>query len=164
MDGPDPQELRAHYQSLTDEALAELHIAGPDEYVPTAWALLDEEFRARGASVKAAEEQLLAERPPNIPSGPPYEVQAGADELVTIFASSDLAELAVAKLVLESEGLPFITKGEGVQDLFGWGRLGGMNLITGPVQLQVRRQDADLARELLEELRDGPREPRSTPE
>lgn len=71
-------------------------------------------------------------------------------ELVTVFASSDMAALTVAKLALEAEGIVFITKGEGVQDLFGLGRaFGGTNLVTGPVQLQVRSEDAELALKLL---------------
>lgn len=71
-------------------------------------------------------------------------------ELVTVFASGDIAALAAAKLALEAEGIAFITKGEGVQDLFGLGRaFGGMNLVTGPVQLQVRSADAELALKLL---------------
>jgi len=71
-------------------------------------------------------------------------------ELVTVFASGNAAEITVAKLALESEGIPFITKGEGVQDLVGLGRLfGGTNLLTGPVQIQVRSEDAELALELL---------------
>ena len=73
-------------------------------------------------------------------------------QLVTVFASGNIADIAVAKLALESGGVPFITKGEGVQDLVGLGRLfGGTNLATGPVQLQVRCEDADLALELLQD-------------
>lgn len=79
-----------------------------------------------------------------------------APELVTVFASGDAAQLAVAKLVLESEGIPFVTLGEGVQDLFGIGRLfGGLNLVTGPVQIRVREEDAALALELLRPLPPG---------
>lgn len=80
-----------------------------------------------------------------------------APDLVTVFASGDAARLAVAKLVLESEGIPFVTLGEGVQDLFGIGRLfSGLNLVTGPVQLRVREEDAARALEL---LRPPPGEP-----
>ena len=71
-------------------------------------------------------------------------------QLVTVFASGDPTRLAVAKLVLRAEGIPFITMGEGVQDLFGLGRLfGGLNLITGQVRIQVREQDAARALESL---------------
>jgi hypothetical protein len=72
-------------------------------------------------------------------------------QLVTVFASGDPTRVAIAKLVLRAEGIPFIAKGEGVQDLFGVGRLfGGLNLVTGPVQIQVRQEDAALALEALE--------------
>lgn len=70
-------------------------------------------------------------------------------ELVTVFASGDIADIMAAKLALESGGVPFVTKGEGIQDLVGVGRLFGGNLATGPVQIQVRREDVDLATELL---------------
>jgi len=75
-------------------------------------------------------------------------------ELVTVFASGDPAELAVAKLVLEAERIPFVTVGEGVQDLFGWGRvLGPLNLATGPVQLRVREQDGVRALQALKSVK-----------
>ena len=71
-------------------------------------------------------------------------------ELVTVFASGNQADLIAAKLALESGPIPFIAKGEGVQDVVGFGRLfGGANLLTGPVELQVRGEDAEFARELL---------------
>ncbi|MBN2379373.1 hypothetical protein JXM67_06180 [candidate division WOR-3 bacterium] len=42
------------------------------------------------------------------------------------------------------------------QDLFGLGRLGtGSSLIVGPVEIQVRYEDAERALELLEELKKG---------
>ena len=79
-------------------------------------------------------------------------------QLVTVFASGDPTRLAVAKLVLQAEGIPFITAGEGVQDLFGLGRLfGGLNLVTGPVRIQVREQDVARALEVLSSV-SGPGE------
>ena len=70
---------------------------------------------------------------------------------MTVFASGDPTRLAVAKLVLRAEGIPFIVTGEGVQDLVGFGRLfGNLNLVTGPVRIQVREEDAALALEALE--------------
>lgn len=72
------------------------------------------------------------------------------DRLVTVFASSDLVAVAVAKLALDSGGVPYVTKGELVQDYIGVGRLfGGVNLATGPVQIQVRPEDAETAIELI---------------
>lgn len=72
------------------------------------------------------------------------------DRLVTVFASSDLVAVAMAKLALDSGGVPYVTKGELVQDYIGVGRLfGGVNLATGPVQIQVRPEDAETAIELI---------------
>jgi hypothetical protein len=73
-------------------------------------------------------------------------------ELVTVFTASDAVRVAIAKVALEADGIRFIVKGEGVQDLFGVGRLGGLNLITGPVQIQVAEPDAARALELLRDV------------
>lgn len=74
-------------------------------------------------------------------------------ELVTVFVSGDPVRLAMAKLALESAGIPFLTKGEGVQDLIGAGRLfAGFNLATGPVQIQVPRPEAANARARLQDI------------
>ena len=76
--------------------------------------------------------------------------------VVTVFASSDWAEITMAKLLLQSEGIRFVTEGEGVQDLFGWGRsFGGYNPLTGPIQLRVAAEEVNLALDALRELRLG---------
>lgn len=73
--------------------------------------------------------------------------------LVTVFAQGDSTQLIMAKLVLKADEIPFVVEGEGVQDLFGIGRLtGGNNFITGPAQIRVRAEDAERAREVLEEM------------
>jgi Putative prokaryotic signal transducing protein len=78
-------------------------------------------------------------------------------DLVTVFHSSDLALFALAKAELEDEGIPYIADGEGIQDLFGVGRLGtGYNLITGPPRIRVMAEHAERARALLAELEDEP--------
>jgi hypothetical protein len=76
----------------------------------------------------------------------------GPLDLVTVFATSDPVLLATAKVVLESGGVPFLAKGEGVQDLIGLGRVGGLNLAAGPVQIQVPHEHAVRALTLLEEV------------
>ncbi|HXK60997.1 MAG TPA: DUF2007 domain-containing protein [Acidobacteriota bacterium] len=74
-------------------------------------------------------------------------------ELVTVFDTGDPADLLVAKSILEAEGIEFFAKDEGIQDLFGAGRLGaGFNTMAGQVQIQVRPEDAERAREILERL------------
>jgi hypothetical protein len=74
---------------------------------------------------------------------------------VTVFQSSDLALFALAKAALEGEGIPYISDGEGIQDLFGIGRLGtGYSLITGPPRIRVMAEHVARARELLADLED----------
>jgi hypothetical protein len=71
-------------------------------------------------------------------------------ELVTVLASGDPGLMAVAKSLLRSADIPFLVQGEGLQDLFGVGRIGsGFNVVTGPARLQVGADDADDAREVL---------------
>jgi hypothetical protein len=49
-----------------------------------------------------------------------------------------------------------VTKGEGIQDLFGWGRMpGGFSVVAGPVTFQVDEEDAEEARALLEDLHES---------
>lgn len=74
-------------------------------------------------------------------------------KFVTVYEAGDPAFLAFAKSILESEGIAYYFKGEGLQDLEGAGRLGtGFNPLFGPVQIQVDEKDAQKARELLEQI------------
>ena len=82
--------------------------------------------------------------------GPPADPTI---QLTTVFASGDPALIAVAKSLLEAEQIDYLVRGDGVQDLLGWGRVGaGYNIVTGPAQFVVREEDAPRARELLREL------------
>lgn len=77
----------------------------------------------------------------------------GSDEPVTVLETGDPALLAVAKSLLEDANIPFFAKGEGIQDLFGAGRLGtGFSPIAGAVELQVSADDAAEASAVLVEL------------
>jgi hypothetical protein len=60
----------------------------------------------------------------------------------------------LSKSILEDADIPFMAKGEGVQDLFGMGRIGpaGYNLITGPVEIQVPSNYEKEARVLLTDV------------
>jgi hypothetical protein len=74
-------------------------------------------------------------------------------ELATVLRTGDPAMLSVAKSILAGAGISSLAKGEGVQDLFGLGRVGtGYSIITGPVELQVMRGDEEEARSLLLDL------------
>ena len=74
-------------------------------------------------------------------------------DLVTVFETGDPALVALAKSLLDSEGIEFAAKGDTLQDLFGAGRFpGGSNLVTGPVVFQVSPDNAERARSLLNDL------------
>ena len=73
--------------------------------------------------------------------------------LVTVLATGDNAKIIVAKMLLEASEIPFVVVGDGLQDLFGIGRLtGGTNFITGPVQIRVTEDDAEDALEILADM------------
>lgn len=72
------------------------------------------------------------------------------DPWVTIYQTGDQGQIAFIKSLFEDAGIPLLVKGEGVQDLFGMGRLGtGYNFITGPVQIQVPSSKLAEAQDLL---------------
>ena len=74
-------------------------------------------------------------------------------ELVTVFESGNAVLIAIAKSVLQSAEIPFATRGEHVQELFGMGRFpSGVNLVTGPVCIDVGSDDRDVAAVLLDGL------------
>lgn len=72
--------------------------------------------------------------------------------LVTLVELRDEGLLVRLEGSLEAAGIPYLAKGEHIQDLFGFGRLVRVNPITGPIVLQVRESDLDAARRILEEI------------
>ena len=78
-----------------------------------------------------------------------YFARAG-DDLFSVFESGDPGLFATAKAALDSAGIRYVTEGEGVQDLFGLGRIGtGYNNITGPPRICVPARHVERARKLL---------------
>jgi Putative prokaryotic signal transducing protein len=74
--------------------------------------------------------------------------------LVPVFQTGDAALIAIAKSLLDAEGIEYHVRGEEVQDLFAWGRFGfGFNPITGAPVFIVREDDAERARQLLHGLK-----------
>lgn len=73
-------------------------------------------------------------------------------ELVPVLATGDAGLIAVAKSLLEAEEIDYFVRGDGLQDLFGLGRMTGFSFAMGPAQFLVRADDADRARELLDGL------------
>ncbi len=78
------------------------------------------------------------------------------EKMVCVFESGNAALVFLAKSTLEHAEIPYISKNERVQELFGVGRIGaGFNLVTGPIQLQVKRHFAESAREDLKDIARG---------
>ncbi|MGH7491416.1 MAG: DUF2007 domain-containing protein [bacterium] len=82
----------------------------------------------------------------------PPEKSPDMRELVTVFATGSPALLAIAKSILAQAGILYLAKGEGLQDLFAAGSIGGYNPALGPVEIQVSAEHEHEARTLLQEL------------
>lgn len=92
--------------------------------------------------------QLVDEKPDPEPKPARHNI-----EISTVLETSDAGLIAVAKSVLEDAGIPFMVRGEHIQDLFGVGRFpGNINVLVGPVELQVDARDLDEASAVLEGL------------
>ena len=76
-------------------------------------------------------------------------------DLVPVFSGVDPGLLALAESLLGDEEIPFLARGEGIQDLFGLGRIGNYNPIIGPVVILVLREDVARARAALADLPEG---------
>lgn len=77
-------------------------------------------------------------------------------ELVTVLETGDPALLAIAESLLQEADIPYLKKGESLQDLFALGRMAfGFNPITGPVLLQVPEEHAETASLLLQKVETG---------
>lgn len=69
--------------------------------------------------------------------------------LVKVYETGDAALIPLYQSVLDDAGIEYVTRNEGVQDLFGLGRIGpNLNYVTGSVEFYVRADDAHDAAEL----------------
>jgi len=68
--------------------------------------------------------------------------------LVPVLVTNDASELAVAKSLLDAEGVECEVEGESGQETLGLGPLPGA---TGPMRLMVARKDQEAARGLLQQ-------------
>lgn len=75
--------------------------------------------------------------------------------LVPIFEAANMAQLAVAKAILEGAAIIYNVKNEHLQNLWGLGSMGtGFNPMTGPIIIEVDSERADEAKLLLSDLGD----------
>ena len=76
-------------------------------------------------------------------------------DLVTVIESTDATLLTLMKALLDEAEIPYLARGEALQNLFGLGQLGtGFNPLIGAVRIEVRRDQADAARTLLSDFID----------
>lgn len=76
--------------------------------------------------------------------------RSSRDDLSVVLVTNDAAELAVAKSLLDAEGVECEVEGESGQETLGLGPLPGA---TGPMRLLVARKDEEAARGLLAQRR-----------
>jgi hypothetical protein len=70
-------------------------------------------------------------------------------QLTKVWSGTNPAILPVVESLLDEAGIPFMKRGESVQDFFAGGRLLGLNPVAGPVEFWVRSEHAEQAAELL---------------
>ncbi len=86
----------------------------------------------------------------------PQAFAAPAIEPEVVFADSKPELIAIARSILMSAGIEHGVRGEGVQDLFGWGRFpSGVNAFIGPVKIVVAPEQAADAKVLLSNVATG---------
>jgi hypothetical protein len=100
------------------------------------------EYREGIASCTDCHVELVVTLPP-APEEPEWV------DLVTVLRTNDEAELAVAKSLLEAEGILCMLRAVGPQGIVDFGQLSGASQAMNPIELRVRDDDAEAARELL---------------
>jgi putative signal transducing protein len=82
---------------------------------------------------------------PLVDTLPQHEPFHPEGELVTVLETADPGLIALAESLLLGADIPYLKKGDQIQDLFAAGRL-GVNPVTGPVEIQVLEDQAEAAR------------------
>ena len=94
---------------------------------------------------------LVSELPPE-----PEPEDEETVKLTTVLATGNPAIIAMAKSLLDDANIRYFVKGEGLQEWFVLGRIGtGFNPIIGRVQIQVLKDDEEVARKVLEDLEES---------
>ncbi len=70
-------------------------------------------------------------------------------EMVTIYETTNLAQLSLIKAMFEREHVHYNARGENLQSLFAFGLVGEFNPVTGPIKIDVARKDVEKARKIL---------------
>lgn len=80
----------------------------------------------------------------------PRQIEPELMKPITVYRTGDTAFITYVESILRSVGINCCIKGEGLQELFAGGRFGtGYNPVTGPVEIQVDKRDAERAKDIL---------------
>ena len=129
-----PIDFQGNYARMLDEELLVL-VQESDDLTPEAYDALWAELRKRGLDSEAG--RIFQEHQEQLEA-----IQSAEDELVTIARFEHSMEANLAKTRLESAGIHCFLADEHAAPL--------TQLYPGGVKLQVRREDAESARMLLE--------------
>jgi hypothetical protein len=80
-----------------------------------------------------------------LPPAPPHDSIWDTGDTVKLVEPADLAALTLAKMRLDMAGIPYLVKNEALQNLFGYGAIGGYSHPVGPTQIRVMKTDAAAA-------------------
>lgn len=72
--------------------------------------------------------------------------------VVTVYVPRDEADHLAVGTILHNAGIEYYSKNAHVQNLFGAGQIGGSNLITGGIEIQVAAGEAGKAKEVIDEF------------
>jgi len=75
-------------------------------------------------------------------------------ELVAVIAVTAESDIVMVESLLQDAGIPYMARGEQIQDLFGLGRLVTVNPILEPVEFLVAEADVAAARSVLADMGD----------
>ena len=70
-------------------------------------------------------------------------------KLVTRNKPKDRSEYYVITGLLDSAGIEYFSLNEGVQNLIGFGAIGGFNIAAGGIEIQVAEENAEKAIKLI---------------
>ena len=73
-------------------------------------------------------------------------------QLSKVWVGTNPAILPLVESLLDEAEIPFMKRGDAIQDLFAGGRLLGLNPVVGPVEFWVRSDYAEQALELLADV------------
>ena len=74
---------------------------------------------------------------------------------LTVLATQDEALVVTAESLLQGGGIEYVVANRVFQDLVGDGRF-GVNLAAGPIRIQVKPEDAEIAQNVLKDLEPAP--------